>query len=626
MSSASESTISRAARYAIPFTLILIPIWRAKVQSQVPEPYLDEVFHVPQAQAYWRHEWTHWDPKITTPPGLYLWSYLLCAIVLSRGESPTEIATDALRRTNFFTNAVFLPWRLQTLSDAVHKVKNSRPLGAWLSHSVLNICLFPPLFFFSALYYTDIVALLVVVEAYNWDLKRTNTSGITSFLSTLVFLVAGLAALACRQTNIFWVSAFLGGLQVVRKIRLSSETCQSSDMSSIVKSGLKDEVYDPLVSEATLADYFKTAISFATVSLRNPFSVVIPMIPHLIILAAFGAFVFWNDGVVLGHKEFHTAGIHLAQMLYIWPYFAFFSWPLLVIPVLNLVLPKHLLSKYLDYGLPQKHKQLPKLLTVLIVLPIMLAIVHFNTVVHPFTLADNRHYVFYVFRLLLGVHPAIKYAAVVAYFLCAWAIISACGFAINQAPPRLIRVPQAAPQAPAAQASPEQQPAENRKARRANEKAAAKKEQQPKPKTKQQQKQKQPQPDPITAEAYAKVQEGLVKRQKEQTGVQRVSFILVWVAATSLSLITAPLVEPRYFIIPWVMWRLHLPPTPSLAAFRKQRPQSERERELADLATNAPRFIETLWFIAINAVTGYMFLYKGFEWPQEPGKIQRFMW
>jgi hypothetical protein len=25
-------------------------------------------------------------------------------------------------------------------------------------------------------------------------------------------------------------------------------------------------------------------------------------------------------------------------------------------------------------------------------------------------------------------------------------------------------------------------------------------------------------------------------------------------------------------------------------------------------------------------VTGYVFLYKGFEWPQEPGKVQRFMW
>ena len=30
----------------------------------------DEPFHVPQAQAYCRGDFTAWDPKITTPPGL----------------------------------------------------------------------------------------------------------------------------------------------------------------------------------------------------------------------------------------------------------------------------------------------------------------------------------------------------------------------------------------------------------------------------------------------------------------------------------------------------------------------------------------------------------------------------
>jgi alpha-1,2-glucosyltransferase len=35
---------------------------------------------------------------------------------------------------------------------------------------------------------------------------------------------------------------------------------------------------------------------------------------------------------------------------------------------------------------------------------------------------------------------------------------------------------------------------------------------------------------------------------------------------------------------------------------------------------------ETFWFLLINTVTGYVFLYRGFEWPQEPGKVQRFMW
>ncbi|KAJ5150044.1 Dol-P-Glc:Glc(2)Man(9)GlcNAc(2)-PP-Dol alpha-1-2-glucosyltransferase [Penicillium atrosanguineum] len=611
--SSSESNLSRAARYAVPFALVLIPVWRAKVNAEVPEPYLDEVFHVPQAQAYWAHQWTHWDPKLTTPPGLYLWSYLLCAVLLAIRGSPTKLDTEALRATNVATTAVFLPWRLQALSDAVHSVRNSRQAGAWISHTVLNICLFPPLFFFSGLYYTDILALLAVVEAYNWDLKLASRKGYT-VVSTFGFLVFGLAALVCRQTNIFWVAVFLGGLQVVRTIRSHSKTLQSSDLPSVFEGGMRGHIYDPLVSEASLGDYFKAAISFAVSSLRHPITVVGYLLPHIIILGAFGAFVLWNDGVVLGHKEFHTAGIHLAQMLYIWPYFVFFSWPILIIPVLNLVLPRSVLPKSLNYGFPEKQKKLPGILACLIVLPTMLAIVHFNTIVHPFTLADNRHYVFYVFRLLLGVHPTIKYAAVVVYFLCGWSVISAFGFST----PQFLQVPATKP-THATKPTEKEVPKETRKQTRAKAKAA--------PQNGNQQPEQKPQPpkiQPISPEAFERMRETLAQR-KAQEKETRVSFVLVWIAATALSLVTAPLVEPRYFIIPWVMWRLHLPPSPTPAALRK-RFANEGEKFRADVATNFPKFLETVWFILINVVTGYVFLYKGFEWPQEPGKIQRFMW
>lgn len=37
-------------------------------------------------------------------------------------------------------------------------------------------------------------------------------------------------------------------------------------------------------------------------------------------------------------------------------------------------------------------------------------------------------------------------------------------------------------------------------------------------------------------------------------------------------------------------------------------------------------WMETAWFLVINAVTGWVFLNKGFTWPQEPGNLQRFMW
>lgn len=303
-------------------------------------------------------------------------------------------------------------------------------------------------------------------------------------------------------------------------------------------------------------------------------------------------------------------------MLYIWPYFAFFSWPLLVPPVLNVLLPQKLLPKYLNYGFPEKQKRLPSVVTGLIVVPVMLAIVHFNTIVHPFTLADNRHYVFYVFRLLLGVHPAIKYAAVLVYFLCGWAVIAAFGFSTIQAPPRLLHVPPTAkPASPAAASTAAEPRKESRQSLRATRKTTAKKG-----------KSEQQKPDPISPEVFARIQEHLIQRQKQQPLSPRVSFVLVWLAATALSLVTAPLVEPRYFIIPWVMWRLHLPPSPTLSSSRQQPPSDESGKACADLATHVPKFLETFWFIAINAVTGYVFLYKGFEWPQEPGKLQRFMW
>ena len=45
------------------------------------------------------------------------------------------------------------------------------------------------------------------------------------------------------------------------------------------------------------------------------------------------------------------------------------------------------------------------------------AIVHFNTIIHPFTLADNRHYMFYVFRYTIRRPGLTRYLLVIAYTL-----------------------------------------------------------------------------------------------------------------------------------------------------------------------------------------------------------------
>lgn len=55
------------------FVIVAGLCWQAVIAAWVPEPYLDEVFHIPQAQKYCQGRWLEWDDKITTPPGLYVY-------------------------------------------------------------------------------------------------------------------------------------------------------------------------------------------------------------------------------------------------------------------------------------------------------------------------------------------------------------------------------------------------------------------------------------------------------------------------------------------------------------------------------------------------------------------------
>lgn len=265
-------------------------------------------------------------------------------------------------------------------------------------------------------------------------------------------------------------------------------------------------------------------------------------------------------------------------MLYIWPYFTFFSLPLLYPYILNGTVPSKIVPRFLR-SRSIKH-QFPRVVVAVPIITTMLMTVHYNTIVHPFTLADNRHYMFYVFRLLLR-HPFIRYASVPVYTLCAWAAITALGGL------------------PDGQKS-SQTPAPTRTEIKHNLRFKL--------------------PPPSTTVASG----------------NRVSFVLVWLLATSLSLITAPLVEPRYFIIPWLIWRLHIPRSglKSLNSATEARKQPDTQfsrftnvvRSLLYEKHDHRLWLETAWFLAINWATGYIFLHWGFEWPQEPGTVQRFIW
>ncbi|KAI9678366.1 MAG: glucosyltransferase [Caeruleum heppii] len=556
-----------SAAVSVPAQTILslaLFVWLNGVNEIVPSPYLDEEFHIRQAQAYCDGQWQTWDPKITTPPGFYIFS-LLPRLLTSRACSP------GLLRTGNALLLLILQALAQTVSSYVTPVdhptearaQGSSGSAAFPRWTGLNLSLFPVLFFFSALYYTDVGSTCCVLAAYALYLRRgrspdEESSSVRTFLQVLI----GLLALSFRQTNIFWVAVFLAGRQIVRtasfNVPRSYEVADCTLGNIVDRSWRQGELYDPSAGDAYLEDYAKTIVSLLVVAATSIRRLVRTVLAYLVVLLAFAAFVLWNGGVVLGDKSNHTATIHLPQLLYIWPCFVFFALPLLLPHILTMLAT---LSPLRTRCISTQAVPRVRVLGAWLVL--MLLAVHYNTVIHPFTLADNRHYTFYVFRWFLLRHPLARHLAVPIYIFCGWVVIHALSGHPNDV-------------APAA--------AERKMARR---------------------------------NAW---------QSSMPSHRNRVSFVLVWLGATTLSLVTAPLVEPRYFIVPWVIWRLHLPYRNEERKAGASRAPNSLWKRVARGDSQILLLLETGWFMVINVITGYLFLYKGFSWPQEPGRVQRFMW
>ena len=274
------------------------------------------------------------------------------------------------------------------------------------------------------------------------------------------------------------------------------------------------------------------------------------------------------------------------QMLYLWPYITFFSVPVLLPSLVANLLPilpssaTKMFPKSLQASGSTK-SPFPRLIVFIPLLAITLVTIHYNTIIHPFTLADNRHYTFYVFRLLTR-YRWTKYLVGPVYLFLGWTCIGALGGV----------------QSARGHSSPE---TSNK-----NEK--------------------------ITRRAKSSSSSNGTNREEV-----RVSFLLLWLLTSTLALASTPLVEPRYFIIPWLIWRLQVP-LDSISGFENgvdRRDKSTRtgtkiktwiDALVLELSSSYALYLETFWLLFINIITGYMFLYRGFNWPSEPGAVQRFMW
>jgi len=460
---------------------VLLTVIGYIVNNEVPKPYMDEIFHIPATQRYCEGNYTYWDPKITTLPGLYIFSvgllqplHFLSGAV---GPFPSFCSVAALRSVNLLVGLVNLVL-IQGLVRARHGAKEGfSEARGWLQ--TLNLSLLPPLAFITTLFYTDSLSLCLVL------LTISLHSAHQDWLAAL----AGFLSLLARQSNIIWV--FLAGAQaagtlLLGEVRAEQVRTKQPPVIHLTVWGQAVELCQGIVSLVTSSPVR------ATVALGR---LLVQTGGYILTGVAFLAFIHFNQGLVVGDRSAHQATLHIPQILYFSAFFTAFTAPLALLHLKDFT-----------------HWVRSNVIFVAVALFMLCMVVHFNTLAHPYLLADNRHFTFYIWRRLFMRHWSLKYLLVPAYI---FSIYHICACLARAALMTKLLLP----------------------------------------------------------------------------------------LCVLLSLIPQLLLEPRYFIIPFILIRLEVRPE-SLKAL----------------------VFECIMLITVNLVTFYIFLFKPFEWEHEPGELQRFMW
>ncbi|CAK1554484.1 unnamed protein product [Leptosia nina] len=347
---------------------------------------IDELFHIPQGIAYCERNFSYWDPKITTLPGLYLVSSIISVLNL-------DCNTYYLRLVNLIASCVNLII-FAFLLKFIYGSNTGSQLKVVMQS--LSLAILPPLYFFSFVYYTDTLSLLVL-------LIFTITSVVIK--SKWLVFVFGVLSVLMRQTNVVWIAMVLGhkvlGL-LLRSSRVYGNTYlnKHANRRSIIASNIDSSklkgyynLNDVVIAlKYHLSTFFTTVFKFLTVS---DFIIIIQQV---LVLLGFVTFVYVNGSIVVGDKTAHQATLHLPQLLYFLLFYGIFGLP------------------YVLGRLPSTVKLIFRnKLQVIFLAFLFTAIVHFNTLVHPYLLADNRHYTFYVWNRWFGKYEYAKYATVPAY-------------------------------------------------------------------------------------------------------------------------------------------------------------------------------------------------------------------
>ncbi|EGW31427.1 uncharacterized protein SPAPADRAFT_56279 [Spathaspora passalidarum NRRL Y-27907] len=423
---------------------------RHLVSTEVQQPFIDEIFHLRQCQVYCNYNFTHWDNKITTPPGLYLLGFVYSkSLQFVIGGDCKDY--NLLRSLNLVGGLVVFPLIL-------HKFKQGSGSGS--SFWTINLISQPLLFTYYFLFYTDVWSAILIVASLSLVSYKHKQY-------PLISAVLGFISLWFRQTNIVWLAFILAVLVDVK------------------------------VKERT----FMSRISKFTVEIVRSWLSVIPFVVNFIL---FVIFLKINGGITFGDKENHQMQFHVVQVFYCFAFINFFTWPVW--------LTTHRVRDYLKFIIGGYYG-MNVVFNVISMFGIKFIIDKF-TIVHPFLLADNRHYTFYIFKKILS-HKYSSFVTIPVYHFSTYNIVS------------------------------------------------------------------------------------LLSRSRRLSPIT----VLAYLVSIALTIIPSPLFEPRYYIVPLLVFRLYIMP----------------KKEYSHV-------IEFIWLNGINLITMYVFFNYEFTWDSEPGSIQRIIW
>ncbi|XP_030643074.1 dol-P-Glc:Glc(2)Man(9)GlcNAc(2)-PP-Dol alpha-1,2-glucosyltransferase [Chanos chanos] len=441
------------------------------------DPYMDEIFHVPQAQRYCQGKFSEWDPMITTLPGLYLVSIGVIKPVVWLADLTGKVvcSTAMLRFVNLLFNCGNL-YLLYLITCKVHQKDKSR-MAAQRLLSALSLSIFPVLYFFTFLYYTDAGSTFFTLFTYLMCLYGSHKAA----------ALLGICAILFRQTNIIWVM-FCAGTIVAQKMDEAWKTELSKKRD--------DKVHGQVpLTVSGVRRFLQFLLDYVTRP-NNIKTVVFLVWPYVMVALGFVIFVVLNEGIVVGDRTSHEACLNFPQLFYFFSFTLIFS------------VPTSLCYQRLVRFLQSLRKQ-P--LLYLLMITAALVLVWKFTFVHKYLLADNRHFPFYVWKRIFQRHELVRFVLVPGYVFAVWNFLDTL---------------------------------------------------------------------------------------KSKSLFWNLAFCVCVAAAT----VPQKLLEFRYFILPYLLYRVHVP-LPSVTRL----------------------LLEFCLYTAVNVATLYIFLYKTFHWPDSTA-VQRFMW